>query len=260
MIYQTAPNGVPYLQFESIPANRVAHGVFTRHGGVSPAPWESLNFSIKVGDSRERVRRFHALGHEALGLNPARMMDRYLLHTSRVWHVSEDDLEVDAPEADAAVTRTPLLSFVMTSADCQTMLAYDPVRHILGAAHAGWRGTLNGIALSLVQAMKVEGSRARDLRMALGPAIGPCCYEVGPEVAARALAWPGGEEWLQPGPRAREMLDLDAANEALLRRAGVRHVERANLCTACRTDLFFSHRAERPVTGRFALVAALLTC
>ncbi len=257
MQQRTAPNGVPYYQFESIPDGRVAHAVFTRHGGVSPAPWAGLNFSITVGDSRENVRRNHDLAHEALGLDPTRMMDRYLMHTSRVWHVGESDLGAAAPFADAAVTRVPDLSFVMTSADCQTILAYDPARHVLGVAHAGWRGTLAGMALSLVQAMEVEGSQAADLRVGLGPAIGPCCYEVGEEVAERARSWPDGEAWLRPGREGRFFFDLDAANEALLRRAGVRSIERAALCTACRTDLFYSHRAEPPTTGRFAMLAAL---
>ncbi|MDQ4078637.1 MAG: peptidoglycan editing factor PgeF [Chloroflexota bacterium] len=257
MRYEIASNGIPFLQFESIPVERVVHGVFTRHGGVSLEPWAGLNFSITVGDSHENVRQNHVLAHEALGLDPARMMDRHLMHTSRTWHADERHLGMDAPLADAAVTRTPYLSFVMTSADCQTILAYDPVRHVLGVAHAGWRGTLDGIALSLVQAMEVESSRARDLRVALGPAIGHCCYEVGPEVAACAAMWPGGEQWVYVGPRGREMLDLAAANESILRRAGVVHIEHSNLCTACRTDLFYSHRAEPPTTGRFALVAAL---
>jgi YfiH family protein len=185
------------------------------------------------------------------------MMDRYLNHTSAVWHVDESNLGEEAPFADAAVTRAPDLSFVMTSADCQTLLAYDPEAHVLGVAHAGWRGTLSGIALSLVRAMEIEGARPDQIRVGLGPAIGPCCYEVGPAVADLARRWPQGEHWLHPGPNGREMLDLSAANEAILRHAGIRQIERSQLCTSCRTDLFYSYRAESPTTGRFAMIAAL---
>lgn len=256
MIYEVAENEVPYFRFESIPAERVAHGIFTRHGGISPEPWSTLNFSITVGDSPENVGRNRVLAQEALGLDPSRLVDRYIAHTSRTWHVDERHLGVEAPYADGVVTSTPNLSLMMTFADCQPLLVYDPTRHALGIAHAGWRGTLDGMALSLVRAMEAEGSRAPDLMAALGPAIGVCCYEVGEEVAALARTWPEGETWLTPGPNGRAHLNLTAANEAILRHAGVRHIEKADLCTACRTDLFFSHRAERQ-TGRFAMLAAL---
>lgn len=253
----TAPNGVAYFAFDSIPADRVRHAIFTRHGGVSPTPWQSLNFSVTVGDSHETIHENVRRAHAALGLDPARMMDRHLAHTAEVWHVTEADLGREAPLADGIVTRTPLVSLLMTFADCQPILAYDPVRHVLGVAHAGWRGTLAGMARALVEGMVREGSRAADLLTALGPAIGPCCYEVGDEVTNAARAWPDGAAWLREGKRGKAHLDLSAANEAVLRAAGVRHIERAEVCTACHTDDFFSHRAEPPTTGRFAMIAAL---
>ena len=257
MIYEIGQNGVPYFRFESIPFERVAHGVMTRHGGVSSAPWGTLNFSITVGDDHEHVRRNSALAHQALALDPARQIDRYISHTTRVWHVDERHLGRDAPYSDAIVTRTPNLSLVMTFADCQPLIAYDPVQHILGVAHAGWRGTLGGIALSLVRAMEAEGSQASDLRAGLGPAIGKCCYEVGPDVYDHATSWPDGETWFLPGKGDRLLLNMNAANESIFRRAGVMHIEKSDLCTACHTDTFFSYRAERPVTGRFAMIASL---
>jgi polyphenol oxidase len=257
MISTTTPGGLTYLRFESIPEERVVSGIFTRHGGVSPAPWASLNFSTTVGDSAVNVRLNSNLAHAALGLDRSRTVPRYIAHTARTWQVDDTHLAVTAPHADATVTRTPQVSMLMTFADCQPLLAYDPVRHVLGVCHAGWRGTLDGIALSLVYAMEAEGSRPGDLVVGLGPAIGPCCYEVGHEVASHAATWPGGAQWLRPGPRGRPLLDLSAANEAILRRAGITRIEHADLCTACRTDLFFSYRAEPPVTGRFAMIAAL---
>lgn len=256
MIETLADNSVPYFRFESIPSERVSHGVFTRHGGVSPDPWSSLNFSITVGDSPENVQQNRTLAHAALGLDPARLMDRYIAHTAITWHVDERHLGMDAPDSDGIVTSAPNISLMMTFADCQPLLVYDPARHALGVSHAGWRGTLDGMALSLVRAMEAEGSRASDLLVGLGPAIGVCCYEVGAEVAALARTWPDGEQWLAPGRGKRPHLDLSAANESILRAAGVQQIERADLCTACHTNLFFSHRTERR-TGRFALVASL---
>ena len=257
MIHEIGPNGIPYLRFESIPFERVAHGVMTRHGGVSPAPWESLNFSITVGDEYENVRQNSVLAHDALELDVSRQIDRYIAHTNRVWHVDERHLGVEAPYSDAIVTRTANLSLVMTFADCQPLIAYDPVQHILGVAHAGWRGTLAGVALSLVRAMQAEGSQASDLRAGLGPAIGNCCYEVGPDVLDHASSWPDSEAWFLPGKGDRLLLDMNAANESIFRRAGVIHVEKSEQCTACNTDTFFSYRGERPITGRFALIASL---
>lgn len=251
------PGHPPYLQFETFPTERLRHGIFTRHGGVSPSPWASLNFSVTVGDSADRVARNSALAHAALGLDPARTADRNIAHTSRIWHVGAKNGRQAAPRSDGAVTGTDDLPLLMTFADCLPILAYDPVQHRLGVAHAGWRGTVDGVALSLVHALRVAGSEAADLLVGLGPAIGPCCYEVGENVAARARAWPAGDRWLRPGRRGRPHFDLAAANEAILRRAGVRQIERAGHCTACRVDLFFSHRGEPPLTGRFALLAAL---
>ncbi|MCB0078243.1 MAG: peptidoglycan editing factor PgeF [Anaerolineales bacterium] len=257
MRYTVADNGVPYFQFESIPPERVAHGVFTRAGGISPDPWPGLNFSTTVGDSAANVLHNQRLAHEALGLDADRMINRHLMHTARTWHVSAADIGRPAPHADGAVSREAALSFVMTSADCQTILAYDPIHHLLAAAHAGWRGTVAGMAMSLIHAMQREGSEVAEIRVALGPAIGPCCYEVGDAVVAAAKTWPEGNGWVQRQDNGRFHFDLSAANAAIMRRVGVRHIEQSGLCTACRTDLFYSHRAEPPTTGRFALIAAL---
>ncbi len=254
----TAPNGVTYWQFETFPTTGLQHGVMTRHGGVSAAPWDSLNFAWKsVGDTEINVRENVRRAHTAIGTDPARAVDRYIAHTNRIWHVNEQHLGLEAPFMDGFVTKTKNLALVLTFADCQPILAYDPVAGVLGMAHAGWRGTVGGIAGALIAAMEAEGSRPQDIIAGVGPAIGACCYEVGPEVAAQAYQWHGGAHWLAAGNGERPHFDLDAANEAQLHHAGVRHIEQAGVCTACHTETFFSYRAERPVTGRFAMIAAL---
>lgn len=258
MHHHTAPNGVQYLQFEQIPPARVKHGVMTRHGGVSLPPYDSLNFAWRsVGDQEAHVLENNRRAHAALHLDVDRIVDRYIAHTARIWQVDESHLGQEAPFADGYVTRTPDLSLVMTFADCQPILAYDPVAHVLGIAHAGWRGTVAGVAYALIVAMEQMGSEPTNIQAALGPAIGVCCYEVGEDVVFEAETWPGGGAWLQAGPRGRPHFDLSTANTDILRRAGVQQVEQSDLCSACRTDLFYSYRAERPVTGRFALIAAL---
>ncbi len=255
----TAHNGVIYLQFERFPTEGLRHGVLTRHGGVSTAPWDTLNFAWKsVGDTQANVEENVRRAHVAIGTERGRQVDRYIAHTNRIWHVDERHLGVESPYMDGFVTKTKNLALVLTFADCQPILAYDPVAGVLGMAHAGWRGTVGGVAGALIASMEIEGSRPRNIIAGLGPAIGACCYEVGWEVAAQAEVWQGGTSWLAEGNGERPHFDLDAANEAQLRQAGVRTIERAGVCTACRTDLFYSYRAERPVTGRFAMMASLV--
>lgn len=190
----------------------------------------------------------------------------------------------DAPQCDAALTRQPGLLLAVQTADCVPILLVDTERRCVAAIHAGWRGTLARIAAKTLGRMRVEfGTRPENVTAALGPAIGRCCYEVGPEVAqafsgqfAPAAEWfdgpfarlalgeePNPLPWLTmmpPGhqpPPERVWLDLRAANRWQLLDAGVapRRIAVSTLCTACRTDLFFSYRREGARTGR--LMAAI---
>jgi hypothetical protein len=144
-------------------------------------------------------------------------------------------------------------------ADCQPVVLYDPVHHAVGLIHAGWRGVAQGIVRRGVEAMAdAYDSQPRDLLAGLGPAIGPCCYTVGHEVAAAmGYALPDWRQVMKLVGDDRWSLDLSAANAQQLAAAGVARVEEAHLCTACRSDEFFSHRAEDGRTGRFAAVVVL---
>lgn len=166
------------------------------------------------------------------------------------------------PEVDALVTGAPGLALVVTTADCTPVFVYDPVRRAAGLAHAGWRGTAAGVAARTVQALVAEfGCRPRDLWAAVGPAIGPCCYEVDEPVVAAMAGAPGYRSaWLRPGRRpGRWQLDLWAANRDQLVAAGVppAQVAVAGICTACAVDRFYSYRAEAGRTGRQAAVLVL---
>lgn len=154
--------------------------------------------------------------------------------------------------ADAVVSNVPGLHFLLTFADCVPLLFIDPVQEVMGAAHAGWRGTAAGMASAVVAALERGfGSRPEDILTAIGPSIGPCCYEVGDDVPASFRCC--GFTPVMCGNR----LDLWESTVLQLERVGVRAIEVAGLCTSCHTDRFFSHRAEGGVTGRFALVAGL---
>lgn len=251
-------DSLPVYQFAWLDDRPVRHALFTRHGGISAPPFDSLNLSWVVGDAdaavAENVHRVYA-AFQATASDAARAN---MVHGTRVVVVDEQSAGTRTPATDGLITATPGLPLGMTFGDCQPILLYDPDQHVLALGHAGWRGALAGIAGSLVQAMSVAySSRPADMLAMLGPAIGVCCYEVGEDVVDATYTWPGGEAWLRPGRAGHAYLDLTAANRDQLRRAGVHHIADAGLCTACRIDEFFSYRAEKPATGRFGVIAML---
>ncbi len=250
--------GLAWYQFENFP---VAHGIFTRHGGVSHAPWSSLNLGGNVGDPPAAVLENHRRMYAALGLNRDRACS--------VWQVHSADV-VYAPgpavgrrwlaAADALITDRPDTPLSMRFADCTPILVVDTRIGAIGIAHAGWRGTVQGISGALVRAMTVAfGSRPGDMVAGIGPSIGPAQYQVGEEVVQAVNAHFGASDGLiqRDSLDGSSYLDLWAANRLDLERAGVNDIEIVGLCTAERTDEFFSHRAEAGRTGRFGAVISL---
>lgn len=155
-----------------------------------------------------------------------------------------------APEADGSTAARPGLFLGIETADCLPVLLVDPVRRTVSAAHAGWRGTAAGVAGKAAQALVAAGSFPADLMAALGPSIGPCCYEVGDEL--RVVFGPAGETFFRPGPRGRPHLDVRAANLRQLVAAGLREdrIHHIPDCTACRPDLYHSYRRDGAGGGR----------
>lgn len=159
-----------------------------------------------------------------------------------------------APEADASLTETPGSLLAIETADCLPILIVDPIDHRVAAAHAGWRGTVAGVVQAAVRELIAAGSQPRDLLAVLGPAIGPCCYEVGDDV--EDAFGEKGAKFLQPAKGKRKHLDIAAANREQLIGAGVdpARIERLDLCTMCRADLFFSYRRDGAGAGRMISV------
>jgi YfiH family protein len=258
-VFTTATNGVTFFQFESLNRTDVAHAVFTRRGGVSPAPWHELNVGGTVGDERERVIENRRRSFVAVGLPFGSIADLWQVH-------SADTIRADAPKgdlpylarADALVTDRAGVSLYLRFADCVPILLYDPVRRAVGVVHAGWRGTVQNVAGSAVRAMAEHyASRPADILAAIGPSIGPDHYPVGPEVVEQVQAAFPGPDGLLNHENGHVCLDLWQANARSLREAGVQSIEVAGICTACNVDLFYSHRAEAGRTGRFGAVIAL---
>ncbi len=254
-----AHDGLVYYQFESL--RGVRHGVFTRLGGVSQAPFHALNVGATVGDAPENVRQNRRRIFEEMAVSEDSVRTTWQVHGADVLVVDGDTPQSWPPlEADGIITQQPGLALMMRFADCVPLLLYDPICQAIGIAHAGWPGTLAGVGPAIVEAMqRAFGCHPANILAGIGPSIGPCCYEVGSEVADGVQrAFDGAAETLlKPGKRERPHFDLWAANALALREAGVEQIETAGICTSCRADLFFSHRADHGQTGRFGAVVVL---
>ena len=253
-----------FVWFEPMePLGGVGHVVMTtRHGGQSAAPYDSLNFGFHVGDVPERVRlnrtRFLAslgrkllepvVGEQVHGIN-ARTVGE--LRAGTRWQANEKALA----DAAALVTGTRYLPLVTMVADCVPVALVDPVRQVGAVVHAGWRGLSNGVLENTLGVFRETwGSLFPALVARIGPAIGSCCYEVGPDVAAH---FPYSR---LPGERDRSFLDLRSEVRRRLAGQGLieENVTGLELCTSCHPELFFSHRRAtregQATTGRQALL------
>ncbi len=232
-------DGVRWLEAS---LGRATAAFSTRVGGTSEEPYGSLNVAVKTGDDPGRVRENRrrlsdALGIEGSGVVMAHQVhgDRLLLHEReqepRVWA----DVAPSPEDADAHATAEPGLAPMVMVADCLPVALAGPGG--VAIAHCGWRGLASG--LTATAAREVSASSA-----AIGPGIGPCCYEVGPEVLAAFAD--------VPEAATGRMLDLVAVARSQLQAAGVGQVQDSGLCTSCEAELFYSHRRDGERTGRQA--------
>ncbi len=301
---------VCYLQFNHLSQfPELIHGVFTRLGGYSQAPFHSLNAALSGGDSFDNVVRNRLLILQAMHLDTYPCATLWQVHgadvatpgTEEIW----DDWRSDWPyhsyfveqqeiiwtfkprhKADALITKRRDVALVLSFGDCPPILLYDSVQAVLGLAHAGWRGTARGIAAATVDAMREQfGCVPCDIYAGIGPSIGPCCYEVSEHVRqifqgqAQFDEMPTAEKYRnligesavfsvqervdagigEASTRTSLRLDLWQTNRNQLFMAGLlaEHIELPEICTACHTDIFFSHRGEHGKTGRFPAILAL---
>ena len=178
-------NGIRYFQFNSL---NVRHAIFSRHGGVSPEPWNSLNVGGTVGDEIERVRENRRLSFDALGCDPESIFDVWQVHSADVVY-ADAPRNPDEPyqQADIILTDRPEVTLYMRFADCVPIMVHDPVKGIVGVSHAGWLGTVRDVAGATVNAMcERYGSNPSDIVACIGPSIGPDHYEVGDDVISQA--------------------------------------------------------------------------
>ena len=248
MFTQHTDNSITYLRSQALEG--VAHGFSTRLGGVSPAPWDSLNLGVGRGDTMENVQENYRRFCAVLGMDDRRAVLSKQIHEDVVRHVTAEDAgkglyrDRDYSSVDGMVTNVPHLPLVVFSADCNVILFYDPVGRAIGACHAGWRGTALGIAKKTAQEMvRLFGCNPANIRAAIGPAIGQCCFETDEDVPAALRDALGAEvEPYITWNGTKYHIDLKAVNALWLRKAGLETIDICDHCTACRPDLYWSHR------------------
>jgi polyphenol oxidase len=252
-----------FLTAESLRIPGVAHGFFTRLGGVSRGVYASLNGGVGSRDPPEAVTENRARIAAGLGAAPERLAVPFQIHSPDAVAITELWPESARPRCDALVTATPGLALGVTGADCGMILFADQRARVIGAAHAGWKGALTGVIEATVTAMERLGAKRRDIVAALGPCIGNNSYEVGPEfVAAFEDAGDGGARYFSPSRRAgHSMFDLNAYIAERAARAGVGRFEDLGLDTYADERRFFSYRRathrKEPDYGRLLSVIVM---
>lgn len=246
--------------FDSLQFPEIVQGIFTRQGGVSPAPWASLNLGGTVGDSRDNVIENRRRVFEAIQRPVETVFDSWQVHGDQVLITDRPrPLDEPHPKADAILTNRPEVTLMMRFADCVPIFFYDPAHGVVGIAHAGWQGTVKKIAAAVVSTMAATyGSQPEAIIAGIGPSIGPEHYEIGEDVIVQVRQSFGADaDGVLLNDNGRVQLDLWKANQWVLQQAGVQQIEIAGLCTACHNQDWYSHRKEAGKTGRFAAVIAL---
>lgn len=263
---------VPFFYFPLLQdTGLVHHGFSTRLGGVSSGEFAAMNFNLNRGDDpcnvEENFRRFCG----AIGCNWDKAIMTHQTHTVNVRTVTDDMLaegrtlmeKKPFTDVDGLITDVPEAVLITSFADCVPLYFLDPVRHVIGLSHSGWRGTVNRMGAVTIERMKkVYGCKPEDILACVGPSICRNCYEVGQEVAEEFQAsFPEAESnvILQKNTSGRYQLDLWKANELILMHAGIlkEHMAVTNVCTCCNHELLFSHRYTKGKRGNLCAFLSL---
>lgn len=241
-----------------------AHCFSTRLGGVSTGTFASLNLGMHRGDDPARVRENYAILGSSVGFTPEQTVFTKQQHTNIIRVVTEENcgegLLTPVPAVcDGLITDRPGVALVTFSADCTPILLYDPIRRAIGAVHAGWRGTAQGIASAAVDAMVREfGCHRENIRAAIGPSIGRCCFETDwdvPQAMLDALGPKALTAITQKGEKYH--VDNKFCNTLWLQRAGIGVLDLSPDCTKCQPDRYWSYRVHGANRGSMAGVIML---
>ncbi|SNS24237.1 conserved hypothetical protein [Anaerovirgula multivorans] len=246
----------------------VKHGFSTRIGGVSEGIFNTLNLGLKTKDDREKVLKNIQNFCKAIGVKHENLVLGDQVHSDGIKIANKEDkgkgilYEKDYRDIDGLITQdigVPLMTF---HADCVPLLFLDPVNKGIAASHAGWQGTMLKIGQkTIIKMMEEFNSQPKDILVGIGPSIGKCCYEVSGDVIEKFnMNFTETSEFVFPTAEDKYMLDLWEVNRIALKEIGVldRNIITSRLCTACDTDLFYSHRKKKGLTGRMASVIELV--
>lgn len=245
----------------------VRHAVSTRLGGVSRGAYESMNLSFGRGDDEAAVKENFARFCAAAGVTPAQVVMSRQEHHTNIRNVTAADCGKgilrprDYTDYDGLLTDEPGVALCTLYADCVPLLFADPVKKVVGASHSGWRGTVAGIGRETVERMVEDyGCRREDIVAGIGPSIGPCCFEVDEPVYAAFAALPVFDECCATRrPHNKFTVNLWEINRRILLAAGLKecHITVTDLCTCCRPDVFWSHRATGGERGSLAALISM---
>lgn len=250
------------FQFEIFNGHKLTHGIATRRGGVSPVPWKSLNVGASVGDELVRVYENRDRVFKALGRDPESRYDVWQVHSNKVQVVEAPRGEAPPVQADIMVTNQPGVTLLLRFADCVPILLYDPKVRAIALIHAGRMGlALNAPQAGVTALKEIYGAHPQNILAGIGPSICPECYSVGVEVQMDFQDRMGVTETSRyfHQKNDRYHLDLWLCSQTQLENAGVTQIENASICTAMNLADWYSHRAEKGKTGRFAAVLGLET-
>ncbi len=239
----------------------VNQGFSCRLGGVSQGKIQGFNLGFRVGDNHNSVMENYRLMSKDLSFDISRAVLSKQTHTDNIRIVSENDMgkglvkESDIQDTDGLITNLKNVALIVFSADCTPILLLDPIKNVIGAVHAGWRGTVQGIGGKAVKLMKEAfGSNPQDIIAAIGPSIGPCCFEFSTK---DAYVFP--EKYHKKTVGNCVYIDLWNMNKDNLKDNGVlsHNIEISSLCTICHSDIFYSYRIHKEHTGRQTAVIML---
>ncbi|MBI4234709.1 peptidoglycan editing factor PgeF [Candidatus Peregrinibacteria bacterium] len=231
------------------------HAFSDRTGGVSSGPYSSLNLGFEIGDSEENVKENYRRFLKPTGISLNRLCTSKQVHGDKIFVVRGDfDFEETLSGYDALITAEKDFPLLVRFADCQGVLMFDPVKHVIAAVHCGWRGNVLDILGKTVLEMEIDfDCNHADLLVGISPSLGPCCAKFTDPLSELP-------EFMQQYVDGKSCVDLWQCSLDQLKNAGVleKNIEIVKICTCCNKDRFFSHRRDKGVTGRMAAVIELL--
>lgn len=263
-------NDLVYLKIPSFnKTGLVNHCFSTRLGGVSSGIFESMNLGFKRGDNIQNVKRNFEILCNANDINVSDLVFTDQVHEDSILVVHEKDRgkgfdkSSDIKGIDGIITQAKKVALTTFYADCVPLYFLDPVNKVIGLSHAGWRGTVKKIGAKTVNRMKdTFGSNPEDILVAIGPSIGPCCFEVSEDVKLafdKAFNHDIIDKIVKKHNNDKYLIDLWTANKQVLLEAGlkVKNITMTDLCTMCNKDVLFSHRASNGQRGSLAAIMEL---